>query len=182
MVGLINIFWVFLKIGAFTIGGGYAMLLLIQQEICKRGWISEEEFDDLIVLAQSAPGLLAVNIAIFAGYRIRGTAGSIVATIGAIIAPFLCILVIASIFTNFQDSPVVVAIFKGIRPAVVSLILVPMIKMAKTSNKNIWMWLICLAALGLVAFLRISPVYILITVIVIATSVAYLLEKKGGLK
>lgn len=182
MASLFSIFLVFLRIGAFTIGGGYAMIVLIQKEITSREWIDEDEFDDLVVLAQSAPGLLAVNIAIFAGFRIRGTAGSVAATLGAIMAPFFMILLIASIFTNFQDSPVVVAIFKGIRPAVVSLILVPMINMARKSNKNIWMWIICAASLVLVAFLRVSPVYILLTTIILTTAVAYALQKKGGEK
>ena len=97
MVSLWNIFAVFSKIGAFTIGGGYAMIPLIQNELGKRGWISEEELPDIIALAQSAPGILAVNVSIFAGYRLRGVKGSITATIGTVLPSFLMILLIAMV-------------------------------------------------------------------------------------
>ena len=89
MVSFWNIFLVFARIGAFTIGGGYAMLPIIRNEIVRRGWLKDEDFIDIIALAQSAPGLLAVNISIFTGYKLRGTAGSIVATLGSILPSFL---------------------------------------------------------------------------------------------
>ena len=85
MVSYWQIFLIFAKIGAFTIGGGMAMIPLIQNEIVRRGWMKEEDFPDIIALAQSAPGLLAVNIAIFTGYRLKGTKGSIVATVASVL-------------------------------------------------------------------------------------------------
>ena len=116
MVSLWNIFITFAKIGSFTIGGGYAMIPLIREELVKKGWLSDEELPDIIALAQSAPGVLAVNMSIFAGYKMRGFKGSLAATFGSVLPSFLIILLIAMLFTGYQDNPVVVRIFKGIRP------------------------------------------------------------------
>ena len=98
MASLWQIFLVFAKIGSFTIGGGYAMIPLISDEIIKRKWLPEEELPDIIALAQSAPGVLAVNMAIFTGYKIRGVKGSIAATLGSVLPSFLIILLIAMLF------------------------------------------------------------------------------------
>ena len=168
-----QIFTVFAKIGAFTIGGGYAMLSIIQKEIVSRGWLKDEDFTDIVTLAQSAPGLLAVNISIFTGYRLKGTKGSIIATLGCILPPFMIILAIAMAFSGYQDNPIVIRIFKGIRPVVVALIAVPMINMAKKANKKWWAWIISAASVGLVAFLKVSPIYILICVIAVAAAIAW---------
>lgn len=182
MVSLWKIFTVFAKIGAFTIGGGYAMIPIIQNEMDKHGWISSEELPDIIALSQSAPGVMAVNISIFAGYKIRGVKGSIAATLGSILPSFLIILLIAMAFTNFKDNPIVIKIFKGIRPVVVSLIAVPMINMAKKSNTTWWSWVISIVTLVMVAFLEISPIYILLVLIVAAFCLTWLKEKKEASK
>lgn len=172
-----ELFLVFMKIGAFTIGGGYAMIPLIKDELDKRKWIGEDELPDIIALAQSAPGILAVNVSIFTGYKIRGVKGSIAATIGSVLPSFLIILAIAMVFTNFKDNPVVLSIFKGIRPVVVSLIAAPMISMARKSNTTWWAWLITILSLLAVCFLEVSPIYIIIVVIVLAATVSKLREK-----
>lgn len=172
-----QIFTVFAKIGAFTIGGGYAMLSIIQKEIVNRGWLKDEDFTDIVTLAQSAPGLLAVNISIFTGYRLRGTKGSVIATLGCILPPFAIILAIAMAFSGYQDNPTVIKIFKGIRPVVVALIAVPMLNMAKKANRTWWAWALSAVALGLVAFLKVSPIYILICVIVVAAAIAWKCNK-----
>ena len=172
-----QIFTVFAKIGAFTIGGGYAMLSIIQKEIVSRGWLKDEDFTDIVTLAQSAPGLLAVNISIFTGYRLRGTKGSVIATLGCILPPFAIILAIAMAFSGYQDNPTVIKIFKGIRPVVVALIAVPMLNMAKKANRTWWAWTLSAVALGLVAFLKVSPIYILICVIVVAAAIAWKCNK-----
>ena len=177
-ISLLKIFGVFSRIGAFTIGGGYAMLPIIRDEMAKRGWIGEDELPDIIALSQSAPGLLAVNISIFAGYRLRGVPGSIAATLGAILPSFVAILAIAMVFSSFKDNPWVVRAFMGIRPVVIALILVPMLSMAKKCNKTWWAWVLSAAALVAVAFLGISPVYILLTVMVFAFAIVYYIEKK----
>ena len=102
-----ELFGVFAKMGAFTIGGGYAMLPLIEQEMTSRGWISREDIQDIIVLAQSAPGILAVNMAIYTGHKIKGLPGSIVAAVGAVLPSLLIILLIAMFFTEFKDNDIV---------------------------------------------------------------------------
>lgn len=172
-VSLWQIFAVFAKIGAFTIGGGYAMIPLIQAELGKRGWISEDELPDIVALSQSAPGVMAVNISIFAGNKLRGFKGSLAATLGSILPSFIIILAIAMLFTAFKDNPWVIKAFKGIRPVVISLIAVPMVNMARKSCKSWWTWLIAISALILVAFLNVSPIYIIICVLVIGFTVTY---------
>ena len=178
-ISLWRIFAVFAKVGAFTIGGGYAMIPVIQDEMSRRGWISEEELPDIVALSQSAPGVMAVNISIFAGYRLRGIRGSIAATLGSITPSFLIILAIAMAFTAFRDNPWVARAFMGIRPAVIALIAVPMIRMAKKSCKAWWAWLVAIAALVLVAFLNFSPIYILLVVMIIGFSLTYYKEKRA---
>lgn len=141
------------------------MLLMIQKELTSRKWIPDDEFTDLIALSQAAPGLLAINISIFAGHRLRGVPGAVVATIGSCMSPFLFILLIAAVFSNYADNPIVLRIFAGMRPAVVALILVPMITTARKGCKTLWQWALAAAALGAVAFLKISPVYVLLAII-----------------
>ena len=172
-VSLWQIFAVFAKIGAFTIGGGYAMIPIIQREMSRRGWISDDELPDIVALSQSAPGVMAVNISIFAGYRLRGIKGSIAATLGSITPSFLIILAIAMFFSAFRDNPWVERAFKGIRPVVIALIAVPMINMARKSCTTWWKWLIAVASLVLVASLNVSPIYILLVVIVLGFSATY---------
>jgi len=172
-VSLWQIFAVFAKIGTFTIGGGYAMIPIIQREMSRRGWISDEELPDIVALSQSAPGVMAVNISIFAGYRLRGIPGSIAATLGSITPSFLIILAIAMFFSAFRDNPWVERAFKGIRPVVISLILVPMVNMARKACTSWWKWALAVASLVLVAFLNVSPIYILLVVIIMGFSVTY---------
>ena len=172
-----QIFFIFAKIGAFTIGGGMAMIPLIQNEIVKRGWMKDEDFPDIIALSQSAPGLLAVNIAIFSGYKLKGTKGSIVAATASVLPSIIIILLIAMIFTGYQDSPAVISIFKGIRPVVVALIAVPMIQMARKSNKHWWSYALSAAVLVLVGVLKVSPIYILTVVIVVSFAAAKYIDK-----
>ena len=175
-VSLWQIFTVFAKIGAFTIGGGYAMIPIIQAEMSKRGWISDDDLPDIVALSQSAPGVMAVNISIFAGHKLRGIKGSIAATLGSITPSFLIILAIAMFFTAFKDNPWVERAFKGIRPVVISLIAVPMVNMARKSCKSWWAWLLAVASLLLVAFLNVSPIFIIICVLVMGFGITYFKE------
>ena len=175
-VSLWQLFWVFAKIGAFTIGGGYAMIPLIQAEMSRRGWIADDDLPDIVALSQSAPGVMAVNISIFAGHKLRGFKGSVTATLGSILPSFLIILGIAMFFSAFKDNPYVERAFKGIRPVVISLIAIPMVNMARKSCKNIWTWLLAAASLVLVAFLNVSPIYIILCVLVLGFSITYYKE------
>ena len=132
-----SLFLTYLKIGTFTIGGGYAMLALIQREVVdRRGWIDEEEFLNMIALAQAAPGIIAVNSAIFIGWRIGGWKGVVGAVLGAVLPSFVIILLIAMVFSEWKDLPAVEAVFKGIRPAVVALIAAPLVKLARNAMKR----------------------------------------------
>ena len=173
MVSLWEIFWIFAKIGAFTIGGGIPMIAAIKGELTKRKWINDEDFVDIITLAQTAPGLFAANIAILTGNKLRGTKGSIVATIASCLPPFLIILLIAMFFTGFKDNEYVIRAFKGIRPVVVALIGVPMIDMIKATKMRWWSWIIVVTSMTLVCFLKVSPIYILICVIVVALFISW---------
>ncbi len=128
-------FKTFFKIGAFTLGGGYAMIPIIESEIVeKRKWISKDEFVDLIAIAQSCPGVFAINLSTFIGYKIKRVPGAICTTLATALPSFIIILLIALFFHSFQDNPVVESIFKGIRPAVVALIAVPTWNMALSAK------------------------------------------------
>ncbi len=148
---LLNLFSTFFKIGLFTFGGGWAMISIIEREIVDRHhWLEREEFLDLLAVAQSLPGILAVNISVAVGDRIRGRAGSIFAALGTILPSFLIILAIAIFLTpeTINANPTLTAIFKGIRPAVVALIVAPVITSAKAAKID-WrtVWIPALVAL-----------------------------------
>ena len=147
----IRLFCAFFKIGAFTFGGGWAMISIIEREIVdKNGWIAREDFLDLLAVAQSLPGILAVNIATTIGDSLRGWRGSAVAAIGTILPSFLIILAIAVFLTPdmIKNNHTVSAIFMGIRPAVVALIIAPVISAAKAARLNrITIWIPVVTAL-----------------------------------
>ena len=119
MKTLLQLFWAFFKIGAFTFGSGYAMIQMIEKEVVdKRKWFEKDEFYDQFALASSAPGPFALNTAVFVGYKLKGWWGSLAAVCGAVLPSFLIILAIAMYLTDFRDNRYVEAAFKGIRPAV----------------------------------------------------------------
>ena len=175
----LQLFWTYLKIGTFTIGGGYVMLSMIEREIVDRkAWIDREEFMNMIALAQAAPGLIAVNSAIFIGWRIGGWRGVIATVLGAVLPSFLIILAIAMVFSSYKDLPAVEAIFKGIRPAVVALIAAPLCRMA-ASAKIAW-GTACIPIVGaLVIWLGgFSPVWIIFVTVLVTLLYTYLKERK----
>lgn len=130
-----TLFLTYLKIGAFTIGGGYAMLALVEREVVDRyHWLDEKEFLNMMALAQAAPGLLAVNSAIFLGHRLCGWRGVAACVTGAVLPSFVVILLIAMCFSQYKNLPAVEAVFRCIRPAVVALIAATVVRLAK----HIW--------------------------------------------
>lgn len=143
-----RIFASFFKIGAFTFGGGWAMISIIEREIVdKYHWIERDDFLDLLAIAQSLPGILAVNIATAVGDKLRGTKGSVIASLGTILPSFLIILAIAIFLTPdmIKNNRVISSIFMGIRPAVVALIIAPVLtsaKAAKLTWKTVWIPLV----------------------------------------
>ena len=164
MKRLLEIFAVFFKIGLFTIGGGYAMLPIIQKEVVEtKGWMDDEEFLDAISLTNSLPGPLAINAATFVGYRVCKVKGALAAVLGAASPSVIIILAVAVIFSNLTEYPMVQYIFDGIRPAVVALILYAVIKLAKSAKvKEYFNWLIALAALAAIAVLGLHPIVVVI--------------------
>lgn len=163
----LELFLTFFRIGTFTIGGGYAMIPLIQREVVnKKHWIDEKEFIDMLAMAQSAPGVIAVNTAIFVGYKIRGFKGSLASVLGASLPSFTMILVIAVFFSNFRENPVVNSVFKGIRPAVVALIVAPLYNMGKAAGITWKTAIIPIAVALLIWKIGISPVLIVLLAIV----------------
>ncbi len=135
-------FKTFFKIGAFTLGGGYAMIPIIESEVVdKHRWIERKEFLDIIAVAQSCPGVFAINVSVFVGYRLRKVSGAICTALATALPSFLIILAIAMFFHRFEDNEVVAAMFRGIRPAVVALIAAPTFSLARSARitfTNCW--------------------------------------------
>ena len=183
-----------MKIGTFTLGGGYAMLPLIQREVVDRqAWIDEEEFLNMIALAQAAPGLIAVNSAIFIGWRIGGWRGVCGAVLGAVLPSFLIILGIAVLFREWKELPAVEAVFKGVRPAVVALIAAPLVKMARSAMGNpsrpphkggefrkALPLLISLVAALLIWLGGVNPVWVIVATIVLTLITVDIRERRRG--
>jgi len=156
-------FRTFFKIGMFTLGGGYAMIPIIEEEVVNRHqWVKKEEMLDLIAIAQSCPGVFAINISIFVGYKLRKVRGAIATALGTALPSFLIILAIAMFFHQFEDNRVIAAMFRGIRPAVVALIAVPTFNLAKSARLN-WftIWIPVVSAL-LIWLMGVSPIWIII--------------------
>ncbi len=162
-----NLYWqlftTFFKIGGFTFGGGWAMIPLIEREVVdKSHWIDKEEFLDELAVAQSLPGILAVNISVLVGNKLRGFKGSFVAAMGTILPSFVVILLIAIFFSQIYNNPTVASIFKGIRPAVVALILAPVITTAQAARLNKWTILIPIIVALAIWMGGVSPVLCII--------------------
>ncbi len=174
-----ELFLIFFKIGAFTFGGGYAMIPLIRNEVVnKKGWLGDEEFMDMLAIAQSMPGPIALNTALFVGNKRLGFKGSLFSGAGVILPSFIVILLIAMVFTQFKDNPVVERIFKGIRPAVVALIVAPLLSLGKSAGvkwKNLWIPVVVALA---VWQLHISPVYIVLAAILLGIFYLIYLKKR----
>ncbi len=165
----------FLKIGSFTLGGGYAMLALVEQAVVRqKKWIDEDEFWKMITIVQSLPGVFAVNTALYVGYRIAGKAGAAVSFLGAVLPSLVIIGAISTCFQEFRENETVMKIFAGIRPCVVALILAPSVKMFIKSKLS-WKFLpIPILVAAAVVFLKMSPVYIIMAAIICTIGWEYL--------
>lgn len=175
MKRLFEIFLVFFKIGLFTIGGGYAMLPIIQREVVEtKHWMTDEEFLDAISLTNSLPGPLATNSATFVGYRVVRAPGSVAAVLGAATPSVIIILLIAMVFHNIMDYPVTQYIFNGVRPAVAALILYAVVKLAKSAKVGAYFnWIVALFGFVAVAVFGLHPI------VVVVCSAAYGLLLRG---
>ncbi len=156
-----EIFYTFLKIGLFTIGGGWAMVPVIEREVVdKRKWLTQTDFLDALAISQTVPGVMAINIANMVGYQVKQKKGSLVAILGSALPSFVIILIIAVFFRGIKDNPVVERIFKGIRPAVVALILVPVFTTARSVRINRRNIIVPVLAALIIWQLHVSPAYI----------------------
>ncbi len=154
------------KIGLFTLGGGYAMIPIMQNEVVeRRKWLSEEDFMDIISMSQALPGIFAVNMSAYIGHKLKGFWGCVVFSAGTVLPSFLIILLIALCFYNYSEWHWLEAAFKGIRPAVVALIAAPCFRMWKTAGitlKTVW---IPIVTAGLIWLVGVSPVWIIVAVV-----------------
>ena len=176
---LSGLFWTFFRIGAFTIGGAYVMIPLIQKDIVdRRGWLTRDEFIDVLAVAQPAPGPIAVNTATYVGYELRGAIGSLVSTLGCVLPSIMVITLVAAVFSQVASMRVVQAAFAGVRPAVVVLILSAVIRIGKPILRSrldlVMAALACLA----VAVLKVAPPLVIIA----AAMVGVALKTGGGAK
>lgn len=160
---LLSMFFTFAKIGAFTLGGGYAMVPIMEKEIVDRkGWLTHEEFMDILIVAQSTPGLFAINMASHIGNKARGVLGGVIGSLGVALPSIVVILLIAMFFRTFKDNIYIEKIFMGIRPAVVALIAAPCFSMARTAKISIYnLWIPVVACILITAF-GVSPIWIIL--------------------
>ncbi|NLI58717.1 MAG: chromate transporter [Clostridium sp.] len=155
-----EIFIIFFKIGAFTLGGGYAMLPLIEKEVVEnKKWIDREEILDMFAIMQSVPGIIAIKSSVFIGFKKAGVRGAFFAALGVTLPSFLIILLIAHLLLSLRDNIYVQKIFAGVRAGVTALILVTAIRFAKSTLKGYISILIAIASFVLIVFLNIHPIF-----------------------
>lgn len=160
---ILSLFLTFMKIGVFTFGGGYAMIPLIQREISeKKKWISNDDILEVVAIAESTPGPIAVNSATFVGYKVAGFFGAFAATVGLVIPSFVIIIAIAALLNEFQNYKVVRYAFYGIRTGVLALIIKALISMYKQYKKNAVAYFVMALAFVLVAVLDVNVLIVII--------------------
>ena len=161
--GLFSLFLTFLKIGAFTFGGGYAMIPLIEREVAEdKKWITKDEMLDMVAVAESTPGPIAVNAATFVGYRVGGFFGALLATLGVILPSVLIIIGVSFVLDAVRDSKIVADMFRGIRAGVLALVIKALISMYKQSKKSVFAYVVMAAAFVCVAFAGIGAIPVLL--------------------
>ena len=174
------LFTIFFKIGMFTFGGGYAMLSLIHAEIVENmKWLDDREMTNMIIIAESTPGVLAVNTATFVGYKIAGVSGALAATIGVILPSVIIISVISLFFDTFKNLKYAAYAFNGIRAGIVILIFNAIIKLSKKHKKNLFYYSVLILSVILSLFIKLSAVYILLTAIVLGLAYSFISIKTG---
>lgn len=178
---LFQIFTTFLKIGAFTFGGGYAMIPLVQKEtVEKRHWIEDNDILEIVAIAESTPGPIAVNAATFVGYRIAGFAGAVCGTVGVVLPSFVIIVLISYVLREFESMQIVRYAFQGIRAGVLALILQALWMMYRQVPKNASAYLLMAVAFVLTAFLDINVVWVIIGCAVYGIGYAWIAKRRHG--
>jgi chromate transporter len=175
---LLRLFWTFFKIGAFTFGGGYAMIPLIQREtVEKQKWISDEDILEIIAIAESTPGPIAINSATFVGYRTCGVLGAAAATLGVVLPSFVIILLISFVLQQFQHLTAVQYAFQGIRAGVLALLIKALWSMYQKSPKGWAAYIVMGAAFVLTAFFKVNILFVIIGCAVFGIVSAKIMEK-----
>ena len=176
----LELFFTFMKIGAFTLGGGYAMLSMVEKAVVdQKKWIANDEFWDMMAIVQSLPGVFAVNTALYVGQKVAGRKGAFASMLGAILPSIVIILLLATVFREFRDNPVVERIFKGIRPCVVALILAPSLRMIKSAKVTWETAIIPILVVFLIWWCKISPAYVILTAIAGSLIYALIINRKA---
>lgn len=182
MKELLTIFLTFLRIGAFTFGGGYAMIPLIQHEAVQRHhWVTDEDILDIVAIAESTPGPIAINAATFVGYRVKGFRGAVSATLGVVLPSFVIILAIFYVLQQFQELKVVQYAFTGIRAGVLVLMLKALYKMLKSNGKGKLPMALMLLSFALAVFLQVNTILVIVLCGLIGLA-ASLLAERGARK
>lgn len=178
MISLFQIFFTFFKIGALTFGGGLAMIPVIEREIVLKGWISEEELNDYIAVSQSAPGMIAVNIATLVGIHLRKRIGAFMAVLGVVLPSFIAIIFIAMFLREFDQIPLVQSALRGIMIVVIILLAFALVNLGKKAIKNIYLLLYAFLSFGLIYFFNIPTSIIILMSFLLGTLHTYLFVKK----
>ena len=175
-----ELYFAFLKIGAFTFGGGLAMMPIIQRELIeKRGWITEEEMIDYFAIGQSTPGIIAVNVATFVGYKRLGWLGGIIGTLGVVTPSWVIIMLLAGAISSVDKYPVAQKALKGINVAVAALLTNVIVKFTKKTIKNILNAFFMLLAFVLIYFLKVQSVWIILSALIIGSLLTLYKQKKA---
>lgn len=179
-ISLVNIFLTFLKIGIILLGGGYVILPILQSEIVeKKNWLTSEELIDYYAISQSLPGLIAINISIFVGYKVRGKFGAITAVTGLTFSAFWAIVIFSTILTKFATNSLVQGVFWGVEIAVIVLIISAVREMWDKAIKDKGGIVIYLIALLIMLFSKISPAYIIVASMFVGIGYKLILKKRG---
>lgn len=174
-----KLFFVFLRIGAFTFGGGLAMIPFIKREIVDNNhWIEEEEIVDIFAMVQSVPGVIAVNSAIFVGYRIAGIWGAAASAIGVVLPSFIIISIIALFFSSFKSIPIVANAFEGVSAGVVALIITALVHLAKPSIKDNYGWTIAAIVFAIMTLTDISAIYVLLASAIVGVAISCIKRRR----
>ena len=176
---LLELFALFFKLGAFTIGGGVAMLPLLQNSLInEKKWFTTEEFIDVVAVCQGLPGVIAINMATYVGYKKKGLPGSLVSTVGVVLPSFVMILVIATFISNLGDNPYVNGAMAGLRAAALGLVVVAVIQMSSAVFKGKWTIIAAVLSFTLIAVFNINTAYVILLFVVLGISSALASDRR----
>lgn len=180
---MLELFILFFKLGAFTIGGGVAMLPLLQHSLTEeKKWFTQDEFVDVVAVCQSLPGVIAINMATYVGYKKKGFLGSLISTIGVVLPSFVMILLIAAFISNLGDNPYVAGAMAGLRAAALGLIAVAVIQMSASVFRGKWTIFAAVLSFVLIAVFNINTAYVILLFIILGIASAFAADRMKAKK